>query len=72
MNNDIHMLPNHCKSLLIPRTTKQKINEKPKSNPVSVSNLSKQLNIHGDGHLLEHQFNESGRFFMYGRIVLHL
>lgn len=64
MNKDIRMFPNHYKSFFIPQTAKQKIKKKPKSNLVSVRNLSKQLRIHGDGHLIEHQFNASGRFFM--------
>ena len=64
MNKDIHKLIIHCNSLRMPQTTNQKNNNKTKSNPVSVSDLSKQLNIHGNGHLLEHQFNESDRFFM--------
>jgi hypothetical protein len=48
----------------MPQTTNQNINKKTKSNPVSVSNLSKQLNINGNGHLLEKHFIASGRFFM--------
>lgn len=44
--------------------TKQKNNKKTKISQVSVSSLSKQLNINWNGYLLEKHFNASGRFFM--------
>ena len=64
MEKDIHIFLNHCNSLRMSQTTSQNINKKTKSNPLSVSNLSKQLNINWNGHLLEKHFNASGRFFM--------
>lgn len=64
MNKYICKLHRYCNSLRMPQTTNQNINKKTKSNPVSVSNLSKQLNINGNGHLLEKHFIASGRFFM--------
>ena len=64
MDKDICELLRNCNSLYVSQTTKQKINKKTKCELVSVDQLFKQLNIYINGHLLEQQFNASGRLLM--------
>ena len=63
MNNDIRMFPNHCKGMHMAPATRRN-NRKSENDLMSASQLLKQPNIHGNGHLLEQQFNASGRFLM--------
>lgn len=64
MNNDIRMFPNHCKSMHMSPATRRNNNRKSENDLMSASQLLKQPNIHGNGHLLEKHFNASGRSFM--------
>ena len=63
MNNDIRMFPNHCKGMHMAPATRRN-NRKSENDLMSASQLLKQPNIQGNGHLLEKHFNASGRFFM--------
>jgi len=53
MNKDIYKLDMHCNSFCRPNISKQKMNKRTECNPMFVRQLFKQLNIHGNGHLLE-------------------
>jgi len=48
-------------------STRRNNNRKFENDLMSASQLLKQPNIHGNGHLLEKHFNASGRFFISRR-----
>ncbi len=63
MNKDIRMFQNHCKGMHMSPATIRNNNRKSENYLMSTSQLLKQPNIHGNGHLLEQQFNTGDRFF---------